>query len=207
MGDFASIRKKVSDSAVKAQLISDDVKALTNDLEALKASQIDLEALQVYVQTIAKEMQEELRFSLEGIVNTALDAIFPGRYQFKIELRVARNKTELVLGLSSSEFPDISMDPVSSNGGGLTDVLAFSLRIAVLLISKRRRILLLDEAMKFVSSDLKPEAFQILKRLSKDFGIQVIAVTHDQEMVNIADRVFKFAKHHNETKVVGEVRK
>lgn len=207
MGDFASIRKKVSDSAVKAQLISDDVKALTNDLEALKVSQIDLEALQVYVQTIAKEMQEELRFSLEGIVNTALDAIFPGRYQFKIELRVARNKTELVLGLSSTEFPDISMDPVSSNGGGLTDVLAFSLRIAVLLISKRRRILLLDEAMKFVSSDLKPEAFQILKRLSKDFGIQVIAVTHDQEMINIADRVFKFVKHHSETKVVAEVRK
>lgn len=192
---------RVADARALKKIVAEQVSTLEKTSGELQTTLADLESLQVYVQTIAKEMQEELRFTLEGIVNTALDAVFPGMYTFRVTLKVARNKTEVSLGIVGSDYPDVEMDPVSSNGGGLTDILAFTLRMAVLLISKKRRILLLDEAMKFVSNDLKPDAFAILKRLSGDFGIQVIGVTHDAEMIQIADRVFSFKKVGNYTGV------
>jgi ABC-type cobalamin/Fe3+-siderophores transport system ATPase subunit len=62
------------------------------------------------------------------------------------------------------------------------------------MISKTQKVLLLDEPMKFVSEGLKPKVYEIMKRLSDDLGIQIIAVTHDPLMIDIADKVYVVKK-------------
>lgn len=147
-----------------------------------------LEEAQAFLQVQAKETQEQIKFSLEDIVNLALDAVFPGKYKFVMVFEIKRGKTEvrLTLNKDGNEF-----DPLTENGGGVTAVLELALRIALLLISKNRRVLILDEPLHFVSLDKKPIAIEILKRLSADMGIQIIAVSHDPLFIDSADRVYR----------------
>lgn len=150
-----------------------------------------IEEAQAFLQQVAKDTQEQIRYHLEDIVNMALDTVFPMCYTFRIVFEIKRNKTEARLCLFDGER---EIDPMFSNGGGVKDILTFALRVALLLISKNRRVLILDEPFKFISADLKEAAFEIMKRLSKELGVQIIAVTHDEGMMDIADKVIRVSK-------------
>lgn len=150
-----------------------------------------IEEAQTFLQQVARDTQEQIRYHLEDIVNMALDTVFPMCYTFRIVFEIKRNKTEARLCLFDG---DKEIDPMYSNGGGVKDILTFALRVALLLISKNRRVLILDEPFKFISADLKENAFQIMRRLSTELGIQIIAVTHDEGMIEIADKVIRVSK-------------
>jgi DNA repair exonuclease SbcCD ATPase subunit len=79
---------------------------------------------------------------------------------------------------------------MNSTGGGVCDILSFALRIALLIISKNQKILIMDEPFKFISKDVKESAVEIIKRMSSDLGIQIICITHDVELIECADKIF-----------------
>jgi DNA repair exonuclease SbcCD ATPase subunit len=143
----------------------------------------------MYAQQIAKETQEQVKFQLEDIVNLALNAVYGNVYKFALEFELKRGNSEAYLILyKDGERID---DPMNSTGGGVCDILSFALRIAMLIISKNRRILIMDEPFKYVSKDLREQAVEIIKRISTDLGVQIICVTHDEELIEYSDRVFK----------------
>lgn len=178
------LKEKTKKELLENQLTKDKAR-----IANLKQTLLSIEEAQVIFQQAAKDAQEQIRFHLEDIVNLALDAVFPGRYKFRIFFEIKRNKTEARIALLDGEY---EIDPMYSNGGGVTDILSFALRIALLIISKNRKVLILDEPFKFISNDLKEDAFGIMKRLSEELGIQIIAVTHESEMIDKADKVIKF---------------
>lgn len=147
-----------------------------------------IEEAQIFLQTVAKETQEKIRFRLEDIVNLALTSVFGAKYRFEIKFEMKRGQTEAALVLFDGEN---EMDPMEANGGGLSDLLSFTLRVALLIISKNRRILILDEPMKFVSADLQETCYDIMKRLSHELDIQIIAVTHEESFIEKADKVYR----------------
>lgn len=78
-----------------------------------------------------------------------------------------------------------SFDPTRSVGGGVVDVAAFALRMACLSLARpqRRRLLILDEPFRFVSRGYRPRLRALLQQLTKDMGIQIVMVTHLQDLV------------------------
>jgi DNA repair exonuclease SbcCD ATPase subunit len=52
----------------------------------------------------------------------------------------------------------------------------------------------LDEPFKNLSKDLQSKAGEILKLLSQKLGIQIIMITHEQELMEIADKTFEIQK-------------
>ena len=168
-----------------------DLKEKEAELGKLATLAETIEEAQAFLQRVARDTQEQIRFHLEGIVNLALDTVFPMCYTFRIVYEVKRNKTEARMCLLMGER---EIDPMYSNGGGVKDILSFAVRIALLLLSKNRKLLVLDEPFKFISEDLKEAAFSIMKRLSDELGIQIIAVTHDVGMIEIADKVIRIRK-------------
>lgn len=175
----------------KREVVLASLEANRSRKTSLISELICTEEAQVLFQQVAKDTQEQIRFHLEDIVNLALDAVFPDRYEFRIIFEIKRNKTEARIALLDGGH---ELDPMFSNGGGLKDILSFALRVALLIISKNRRVLILDEPFKFISADLKEQAFGIMKRLSTELGIQIIAVTHDKEMIEVADKVIPIRK-------------
>ena len=153
-----------------------------------------LEDAQTFLQKVAQETQEHLKFKIEDIVNLALETCFPGEYSFRLNFNISRGKTEAEL-VFLSQSSDRPIDPMNASGGGVVDIACFALRIASYVLEQGiDNVIVLDEPMKFVSKDLLDSAGEILKVLSTKLGLQIIMVTHENKFIDIADKVFEVNK-------------
>lgn len=177
------VRKKVATRAILQEQLATTLTDIENTTKLIHTR----EMAQALLQKTAKATQEHLKFSLEDLVQAALDTVFPGVYQFHIEFEMKRGRTEASIFLDKDGE---RINPMDSSGGGVVDVVSFATRIATWALGNTRSILILDEPFKFLSVNLRPLAGEILKGLSKRLGLQVLMVTHDEEMVGISDRVF-----------------
>lgn len=172
----------------KLEIYQSQLDKATKEVAQLTERQKGIEEAQIFIQSVAKATQEKIRFRLEDIVNLALSTVFGPRYRFEIKFESKYGQAEASLVLYDG---DNELDPMASNGGGILDLLSFALRIALLIISKNRKILILDEPMKFVSNDLRESAYTLMQKLSHELGIQIICVTHEEELISKADLVYK----------------
>jgi ABC-type lipoprotein export system ATPase subunit len=178
---------------------------IQSNIEKRKKSQLDLEhkleiieQAQVLVQAVAVETQNKIKFHFEKVIQMALDICFPGEYEFQMEFKVNANKTECRLMFLKDDQEE---SPEDESGGGLLDILAFVFRVACLSLGDTRSTLLLDEPFSALSRDLHHKAGTIIQQLSKELNVQVIMSTHNPDMEEYADRVFKVsAKKHGEYK-------
>jgi hypothetical protein len=184
---IANIRKKIQEDQVKFKLYTEEHVLLVKKLQEVKDTlQASIDA-QLFLQNVAKDTQSLIRCRIETIVNTAIHSIFGGKYTFKLSFEIARNKTEanIVLLQNGKE-----VDPLESTGGGVCAILSYTLQIILLLLSGAPRVLVVDQLFGDISEKYKPLAYSVMSQLSKEMGIQVIAVSHDKHMIHIADAVF-----------------
>jgi hypothetical protein len=148
----------------------------------------ELETLQqrvlIMMQESEKEIQQQIILHISDVVDTALNSLFPNRYEFRIDF-LTKNK---------STFADIYMledgfrIPIR---GGLADLTCVALRMAVWSLSKTDAVLLLDEPMLGIAAEARPLMAQLLKQLSSELGLQIILVSHTDELIDISDKVYK----------------
>jgi DNA repair exonuclease SbcCD ATPase subunit len=132
-----------------------------------------------------------LRFHIKDIVQLCLDTIWPGEITFDVLFEVNRGKTEarLIFVVDGEE-----VDPLDADGGGLVQVAAFALRVAVWTLGTTRNSIVLDEPFVALSDNLQPLAAEVIKELSDKLGLQFIMVTHRKELTGIADRIFEVSR-------------
>ena len=154
-----------------------------------------LEESQLLIQRVAQDTQSKLKFKVEDVVNTALDAVFPDEYSFSLDFELSRGKTEARLVFDSKKTGR-EIDPMNASGGGVVDLTSFALRIACFALEQGTdNVIVLDEPFRFISRDFQSRAGEILKSLSRKMGIQFIIVTHIAEMIDVADKIFEVKKN------------
>lgn len=157
-------------------------------IDDIEDQQKSLEVAQVFLQKVAKDTQDQLRFYIKDIVQLALDTCFPGEYEFDLKFEIKRGKTEARLYfLTGGE----EIDPMDASGGGVVDIASFALRIAQWTLGTTRNTIVLDEPFKHLSDDLQPAGAEVLRELSDNLKLQFIIVTHREEITEQADKVFK----------------
>jgi DNA repair exonuclease SbcCD ATPase subunit len=186
--DSSWYRDRINQEIGRVKALRDTITKKKAELQLLKKRAGYVERAQVFLQQVAKETQEQLSFRISDIVQSAIDSCSDGGYNFSVRFEIKRGKTEARLVI---EKDGAEMDPMESLGGGIVDIESFALRIAAWSISKRANVMILDEPFKFMSRELQPKAGKILSSLSHRLGLQIIMVTHNRNMVDIADRVFE----------------
>lgn len=175
--------------------IESDLVFKKNHLEKLDGMIWLVEKAQVLLQKVAQETQSQLKFRIEDIVNMALETCFPNEYEFKLDFNVARGKTDCSL-VFLSKRTGREIDPMNASGGGVVDVVCFALRTACYVLeSDVDNVIVLDEPMKFVSQNLRSRVCEVIRNLSDKLGVQFIIVTHIDEFIEIADKVFEVRKN------------
>lgn len=136
---------------------------------------------QEVLQRVAQAVQQKAHEKIAGVVSTCLSTVFDDPYEFKIEFERKRGKTEARLRFTRR---GLEVDPLTAAGGGVVDVAAFALRAACLMLHRPRltKLLVLDEPFKFVSADYRDNVRKMLEGLAKDLGLQIILVTHIDEL-------------------------
>lgn len=137
---------------------------------------------------VARQTQQNLEVEISDLVTMAFAIVFQEPYEFRIKFEERRNTTEADLLFV---VDDQEIDPLESSGGGLVDIASFGLRVAFWKLSGKRPVMILDEPFRNLSPDLQSGASEMLHRVSKELGIQIIMVSHAQDINEKADRIFR----------------
>lgn len=195
--DIQKIKEMVSTCKGIDFQLTKDIENYTQKEKQLNHDLKLLEDVQVFLQKIAQETQEHLRFQIEDIVNLALETCFPGEYIFQIKFEISRGKTEAELVFLDQKTKR-QIDPMNASGGGVVDLTTFALRIACYALERGTdNVIVLDEPFRFLSRDLQQRAGEILKTLSERMNLQIIMVSHIGEIIDVADKVFEVKKNEN----------
>lgn len=141
------------------------------------------EEARAMIQETAEAVQRRAHLRISTIVTRCLKAVFgEDAYEFGIEFEQKRGRTEANLHLVRNSE---RVDPVGAVGGGVVDVCSFALRLACLVLSRppRRKLLVLDEPAKHLSREYRPAFRGVMEALSEELGVQIIFVTHSEELV------------------------
>lgn len=165
----------------RKDLLSEQLIKEKRKRKRLKRLNIYCEQALLVAQEVAQMTQEQLEYQVSSLVTSALKAIFPDPYKFKVEFIIKRGKTEADMFFSKDGE---AVDPLTASGGGVVDIASFALRLTSYLIAKEKPapVLLLDEPFRFVSEEYQEDVAVLLEELSTKFGVQIIIVTHEKTL-------------------------
>lgn len=142
-----------------------------------------LEAQQV-AQEVAEQVQQRAHKQISGVVSRCLETVFFDEdYGFYIRFDKKRGRTDAVLILTKGEHE--VEDPLNGDSGAVCEMAGFALQVSCLVLSKPklRSFLALDEPFKSMSAEYWENTRLLIEGLSKDFGIQIVMVTHNPHLV------------------------
>ena len=175
----STLDRKLADRRLAVDVRSRERAKLSECRDRLRHS---LEA-QALIQDVAQKVQETAHARIAGVVTSCLRAVFgDSSYEFAIRFDKKRSRTEArLVFLRDGE----EIDPTTAAGGGAVDVAAFALRLVALSLRRPpvRRLLLCDEPLRFLSADYRPAARELFEALARDMGVQMVFVTHSDELV------------------------
>lgn len=160
----------------------------SKQLTTLKTDYDDALKARVLIQDTAQEIQNTVQHQIENLVSTALEAVFPDPYTFKLTFVQKRNKTECEIWLCKN---DEMIKPTDNVGGGVLDILSIACRISFWTFNKTFPLLIMDEPAKFVSRKYQPLVAELFKMLSEKLEMQMIIASHIDEIIEVADEVLE----------------
>lgn len=147
-------------------------------LAEAEQAEADAVVAQQILQQVAQQIQQQAHHQIAAVVTRCLQAVFGDEaYEFKIDFQQKRGKTEAAITLIRNGH---EVSPRSGVGGGVQDVISFSLRLACLLLRRprSRKLIVMDEPFRFVHSSVYRERVRLLlETLSQEMDFQFIMST------------------------------
>jgi len=133
--------------------------------------------------------QKQVRSIIEELVTLAIQCVFGSEYKFIVEDTVARNHPETNFYIEKNGVRHSLRD---EHGGSLAVLSAFALRVIMTSITCRnvRKTVILDEPLKDADKGKLEDLGAMIKKLHELLGIQFIIVTHEDQLMAVADRSF-----------------
>jgi len=178
-------RAKANKKMIEKQ-IKDSKASLSNKRQYVE----NLVKARYILSEVARLTQENFQAKVEGLITMAIRSVFDRDFHFKLQLERKRNKLECRPVIIEDEH---EYSPEKDMGGGLVDVISFAWRIVLwaMEVPRSRNTIVLDEPMKNMG-DLVSLGGKMLKEISKKLGIQLIVITHDQELMEFGDTSYLF---------------
>lgn len=138
----------------------------------------------------SKYAKEQIKSQIENMVTHGLQYVFGEDKRFEIEIVELKNKTEAEFYVvSTQDGVEVKTKPQDSRGGGVVDIVSLILKVAILesYSPKIEGPIILDEPAKHVSDEYIEKVGEFLSQITQYFGRQVIMVTHNFHLSELAD--------------------
>ena len=183
------IEKRINAFESESQRFKDDI--CTNNL-----------AVQLLVNT-SNISRTNAKKHFESIVTNALQFITQNPdYEFIIEEKQNKNSTSYEFYISSTvNGVKCYQKPEEANGGGFIDIISVAMKYAYLQIfndpKTMNATLFYDEPGKMISADMSIKFAEYIKFLGSNYSNQTIMVTHNENLADVADKIFVVQKNNN----------
>jgi len=191
MNDLDNIQSTIQRQAGRRDQLLYNLSETKAAVKTLVQEQTDLARALEIIQVVSKLTQQELEIHISELVSLALEAVFPRPYKLVLSFELRRNRSEADLLLEDEDGNRVN--PMDSVGGGVVDVAAFALRIALFTLKQPRpnNVIIVDEPFKFLHSiELQAQVGVLLKEISRKLKIQLIVVSDQKIMAEKADKCF-----------------
>lgn len=163
--------------------------------DAIKELNIDnLESSAIWMKQLAVNQKKNAGKKLSELGTTSLQYSFGPDYEMQIEMEGSAKRSTGKVWIIKDGKEDEKEDPMEDNGGGIVDIVGTSMRLMTLDSYNEPKIdgpIILDEPFKMVSDEYIPAQSEFLSKVHRDFGRQVIAVTHNDYLTStVASHVY-----------------
>lgn len=189
--------------AGEAHAVVKSLKSVEHEIKDLETRSLRLEQIAIVLSSYADERQTSIQEQIEGVVTQGLRTIFGEPMSFRIVNKMVGKRPEIdFLLVSENGEKPLETAILEARGGGVAAVAGFLLQaVLVLLLPNTTPLLFLDESFSQVSEEYRPALSQFIKELTERTELQVVLVTHSDEFVTDADRVYRFSQQSGVTKV------
>lgn len=181
MKNIREFRNKLNSLLEERKFLSRQIKGENLSFKKIGQELQNTQEAQQIIQRLSQSVQQEAHNQISSIVTKCLQTVFPEPYQFRLDFRKKRGKTEAVPVFSKNGL-DLE-NPIRTIGGSVVEVAALALRVACLVLSipKKGLVLILDEPFRMIDRTCKENLKTLIKKLSSELKIQIIYITHDPE--------------------------
>lgn len=184
--NISELRKQVNSARTSLEIKKNKVETLGARKESLekKIEELEIDKLEqasLILQKLSEKQREVAKTRLEELGTQALQYSLGNNYRMVIELSESRKRPQAFLYVIDDN-KGIKTSPLDDNGGGIIDIISIALRLVVLQAHEPTidGPIILDEPFKMVSKEYIPMLSDFLKKISNDFGRQIIMVTHNE---------------------------
>lgn len=146
-----------------------------------------------YIQIIYKQASLRAKLSvknaIEELVSHALNIVFGGNHKFIIDMVERRNQFELDFYIDDGYVKIHVKKPFAGKGGSKVSLASIAIKLALVVQTNTTGILCLDEITKMVDNESRPNVVYFIKEFAETFSKQVIFITQDHELAEVADNV------------------
>lgn len=200
------LRTWIEDKKSKRQLLTQQISQKNLLIQEKTVHCDNLTKARWILSEVAKQTQTKFKEYVENLVTMAIRAVYEDRsIRFLLDFEINRNKSEALMRVQEGTKEPYT--PEDEMGGGIIDMIGMALRIVLWSIEspRSRNVIIADEPMKNLGhGKLLTRAGNILKEISHKLGFQLILVTHEPELVQIADKAWRVTHNgvHSEVAVL-----
>lgn len=181
--EFAIERKKI-----KKETLLKEAEEKRNLILELDIDNLDKAA--IWLKELAQNQKKTASKELSTLATMALQYSLGSKYKMEIEMEGTAKNPKADVWIIKNNKDDEKEDPMEDNGGGIIDMVGSSMRITILDNYTDPIIdgpIIFDEPFKMVSQEYIPLLSEFVSNVSKDFGRQVIVVTHNDYLSSMTD--------------------
>lgn len=164
-----------------------NLQQLTKELEDT------IEAIELNKHIINEDANKFIE-TIEGLLTLGVQKIFYDVEDPKVSIIIkegARNSATIQYSYTDYRGIEIDADVRKASGGGVRAVIGFLLQVFFISYYKLDRIIFADEAFKELSKAYRPKFLEFLKELSEDSRYKFLMITHDDDIVENADYIYR----------------
>ena len=172
--------------------IEKTIKNNEEKIDGLKKKLDKYSKLRFIVIHITEQIQQEFKNQVETLVTLATQSVFTENYKFKLIFEERNNQLECRPAIFEDDF---EYTPDDDMGGSMVNIISFALRCVLWTYEepKSRPIIIMDEPMTWMGN-LIDKAGKIIRTISHEMGLQIIIVTHIEELKEFADKKFNVVR-------------
>jgi len=154
-----------------------------------------------FIGKLSEDAQLAVLTFMEQLLSSGVQDVFDPAWSVKLELTKRGGRPAIALYLDQGD--GMVVEVPDGVGGGVQQVLGVLMRFAVLYLlrGQRRTIMFLDEPFAHLSAAHIEAMIDVLKGLVATYNFEVLIVTHQQRLIDVADIVYSFSNVDNKTLV------